>query len=587
MTSFEAIESKIEALLNQESLTVAELRQVLLEIEELISADEFQTLSPEQRSSLQSARRDFKGRIRKIEGGEEPVSASPVPPPAASNPETAGPAANGQAEPAWAEVKAHSPNAELQMEAAEKLFYSGRYAEAIKLFDRVLQIEPGWERARQHRAESENYLRTGYIPSVALPSEAASAFGKAQSAARVGRYADALALLGRAQTTLRELGIQRWQEGQEFEQKLQENIDAENVYNEGLALFSQGKLEEAIECVETASQATGLPKYADKAQEFRRVKDKNRFITEIFNSATTDPKVIAQAKADLDTLTAEYGDNPALQKLRTRLQESIPRVAAPLKEQARNLMNQAGRADTLEETLYLARQAKQQLEQIRNLEGVDESLDRLETDLDRLLRDVENYDDTLQRSFSAYESNRNWPASAARMSAEVRKRYPNDPGVIRLNRSLSRYNLSLAGIRFGGIGMVVIILGLLGWWATGRVQAYMVSLTPTATFTPTATSTPTPTATRTPTPTDTPSPTLTPSLTPTPLAGFTARQVWARTGCYEAFNAVGKIPEESEVRFLPSERRFDNFNRECLLVEYQGPDRSVIGWILIADLAGQ
>ncbi len=68
------------------------------------------------------------------------------------------------------------------MEEAERLFYGGRYAEAIKNFDKVLQIEPGWERARQHRSESENYLRTGYIPAVALPPEAASAFGKAQSA---------------------------------------------------------------------------------------------------------------------------------------------------------------------------------------------------------------------------------------------------------------------------------------------------------------------------------------------------------------------------------------------------------------------
>jgi hypothetical protein len=38
------------------------------------------------------------------------------------------------------------------------------------------------------------------------------------------------------------------------------------------------------------------------------------------------------------------------------------------------------------------------------------------------------------------------------------------------------------------------------------------------------------------------------------------------------------------VRFLPDERRFDDFNRECVLVEYVGPDKSVIGWILFADL---
>jgi hypothetical protein len=64
-----------------------------------------------------------------------------------------------------------------------------------------------------------------------------------------------------------------------------------------------------------------------------------------------------------------------------------------------------------------------------------------------------------------------------------------------------------------------------------------------------------------------------------------ARQVWARNGCYESFNANGRIPEGASVRTLPSERRFDNLNRECLLVEYEGPTQSVIGWILLIDLA--
>ncbi len=64
-----------------------------------------------------------------------------------------------------------------------------------------------------------------------------------------------------------------------------------------------------------------------------------------------------------------------------------------------------------------------------------------------------------------------------------------------------------------------------------------------------------------------------------------ARPVWGRTGCYEAFNAVGKIPQGAIVKLLPSERRFDNLNRECLLVEYVGPDKSVIGWILVSDLS--
>ncbi len=156
------------------------------------------------------------------------------------------------------------------MSEAEKLFYGGHYAEAIKLYDQVLQIEPDWDRARQHRSESENYLRTGYIPSVALPAEAATAFGKAQSAARLGRYQEAMPLLNKAQSSLREMGIQRWQEGQEFEQKLQQNIDAEIVYEEGMKLFATGQFDEGIDRVETAARATGLPRYNDRVQPCAR-----------------------------------------------------------------------------------------------------------------------------------------------------------------------------------------------------------------------------------------------------------------------------------------------------------------------------
>jgi len=69
-----------------------------------------------------------------------------------------------------------------------------------------------------------------------------------------------------------------------------------------------------------------------------------------------------------------------------------------------------------------------------------------------------------------------------------------------------------------------------------------------------------------------------------PVAGIAQRDIWARNGCYESFTAVGRIPTGGFMEFLPSERRFDDFNRECVLVEYQGPTSSVIGWVLILDV---
>jgi hypothetical protein len=75
-------------------------------------------------------------------------------------------------------------------------------------------------------------------------------------------------------------------------------------------------------------------------------------------------------------------------------------------------------------------------------------------------------------------------------------------------------------------------------------------------------------------------------LTPTPNAGYAMRDIWARNDCYEGFTAIGRIPAGGYVRFLQSERRFDPFNRECVLVEYRATNQSIIGWVLILDLSG-
>lgn len=571
---FEEIKNEAQRLLQQEIASPAELRKIMLELEDYMASDDFPGLPADERSAAQDLRRDLKARLRQAEEQSPPPGRSAGLPGVLAADEVAAPAA-----------RPRNPLAEQQMEDAEKLFYSGRYTEAIRLFDRVLQLEPTWDRARQHRAEAENYLRTGYIPPVALPAEAGSAFGKAQSAARVGRYADAMVMLQRAQAVMREMGIQRWQEGLEFEQKLQESIDAENTYQEGMQLFEQGKLDEAIERVETAARATGLPKYADRGGALRRIKETARQINEALSASTVEPKSVTQAKADLDLLFAEHGENPLLVRLRQRLEGAIPRAVGPLQEQARSLKAQAERATTLDEALYLGKQAKGQLDQIRNLAGLDENLDRLQNEIDRLLRDVARYQDELAQANASFELHRGWPAQADKLSLEVRQRYPSDPAVARLQRALGGFRLKRTLARAGGVLLAVALLTGLAYYGVGRVRAYQLALTPTATSTPTVTPTFTATWTITPTPTLTPLPTATFTATPTPFSGIAQRDIWARSGCYESENSLGRIPTGGELRFLPSERRFDGFNRECVLVEYIGRERSVIGWVLLADVA--
>ncbi len=580
MTDINAIVDEVARLVASDAPALAEMRMLLVDLDEVVHSAEYGGFSAGDRARFQAAYKELRDAIRRQESGVSGAASTNT---AAPSFETNLGASTGIPPAVEAPaVREHLPLAEGQMEEAEKLFYGGRYSEAIKLYDIVLQLEPRWERARQHRGEAESYLRTGHIPSVALPPEAASAFGKAQSAARLGRYADALSMLNRAQLALRDIGIQRWMDGQEFEQKLQQYIDAESVYAEGVGYFTQGLIDDGIERVEAAAQATGLPKYMDRAQEMRKAKTGMQSIAEALNNANNDPKSVIQVKAGLDALYLQFGDNPAFVKLRERFQALIPAVAEPLKDQVRSLKTQADRAQTIDAVTVKARQAKELLSELRNLGYTDESLGQLQGDIERLFREIERYEDELQQALTVYNSNRSWPAAAAQISQNVRSRFPNDPRVVEINQLLVPYRNTRLAIRIGLIFLVLAVLAVIGLVGYNAANNYFLALTPTATATPTITPTVTPLP---PTATATPRPTSTPTVTPTPPSAVVQRDVWVRNGCYETFRAIGQIPAGTVVRFLPVDRRFDNINRECALVEFTAEDKTTLaGWVLIADL---
>jgi hypothetical protein len=204
--------------------------------------------------------------------------------------------------------------------------------------------------------------------------------------------------------------------------------------------------------------------------------------------------------------------------------------------------------------------------------------------VERLIKDLSRFQDELAQAGASFENHRGWPVEADRLSQEARQRNPNDPGAARLNRSLAAYHLLRVLLRAGLVILIIAVLAFLAYAGFRRFQSFLVSLTPTPTATLTLTPTATATATPTPTQTLTPTPTFTPTATPTPTAGLALRDMWARNGCYEDFSAIGRIPQGGVVRFLPSDRRFDGFNRECVLVDFQDVNKSVIGWVLLIDL---
>lgn len=484
----------------------------------------------------------------------------------------------------------HDPEAEKLMDEAEEAFYKGNYQAAIPLYEKVIQMEPGWTRAQEHHSEAEEYLRSGNIPSVALPPEAGKAYGKAQSAARVFRYQVALNYLDEAFDHLEDAGIKRWREGEELRHDLENQMQAYDVYREGLNLLTQGDLVAALGKIQTAASAVAIPEYIDKAAEIREdIAMLNEVSDLVSLSGKIPPSKLADAKSKLEKIRVKYGEIPQLGRLRNRLDLLIPATIQSLLDNTQRFKEEATNAPTVALARKKIDGARENLDFLRQLDAYDSQSLSLENEISALETEISTNEDAIQRSEDALESgNKYFALDALRISSKARKRFPQDPRVLELKRGfLPTYLVTAIAV------VVVLVLVIMGVSLAARQisdSAYERNLarTPTLTMTPTVTLTPTATLTPTITPTPTPdySPTPTTTVTPTPVVFVRAvRDIWVRTGCYGSFSSPGRIREGMTVELVSMpERRFDEFNRECVLIEYSSGDYAIIGYVLIEDI---
>jgi tetratricopeptide (TPR) repeat protein len=484
----------------------------------------------------------------------------------------------------------HDPEAEKLMDQAEEDFYRGNYQAAIIQYEKVMKIEPGWVRAQEHRSEAEEYLRTGNIPSVALPAEAGKAYGKAQSAARVFRYQVALKYLDEAFLCLEESGIKRWREGEELRQDLENQIQAGEVYQDGINLLKQGDLTGALSRIQTAASSVATPEYIDKATEVRSDLAAQDEIGDVITSSGEVPaEKLADSKSKLEKIRLKYGDIPQVSRLGNRLDLIIPVAVKSLLNGINRLAENASVSPTILNAKQNIKNAEIELDLLRQLDGNEITSKELVSKLGSIKNGIDQSEDTLNRAQQAIKSgNRFFALDAWKMSKDVRNRYPSDPQVLELKKALIPFYATSV---FGGLialGIVILLLWFSIRSISAAVEERRLAMTPTATPTPTQTLTPTHTLTPTLTPTITPNYTLTPQPTFTPTQiklGLTARTLWARNGCYEGYTANGRIEGGSEVTLLPMDARaFDVLNRECVLVEFRTGTSAIIGYILLADL---
>lgn len=484
----------------------------------------------------------------------------------------------------------HDPEAERMMDEAEEAFYKGNYQVAIPLYEKVIQMEPGWTRAQEHHTEAEEYLRSGNIPSVALPPEAGKAYGKAQSAARVFRYQVALSYLDEAFDHLQEAGIKRWREGEELRHDLENQMQAYDVYKEGQNLLTQGELVAALGKIQTAASAVAIPEYIDKAVEVREdIAMLNEVSDLVSLSGKIPPSKLADAKSKLEKIRMKYGEIPQLGRLRNRLDLLIPATIQSLLDNTQRFKEEAANAPTVSLARQKVNGARENLDYLRQLDAYDSQSLSLENEISILETEISANEDAITRAEEALETgNKNFALDALRISAKPRKRFPQDPKILELKRGF------LPTYLVGGLGTVIIIILLIIGVSlafrgiSNAVDARNLARTPTATMTPTVTLTPTvtqtPTITLTPTPDYSPTPTNT--ITPTPIMLVeTIREVWARNDCYDNFAATGRIPIGTTLTLLPmAERKFDTFNRECVLVQFSSGNFAIIGYVLMMDL---
>ena len=568
-------ENDLNYLLQQEKPEVEALRNLQKKADDFFAGPNYKSLDLAYKNRLRSTRQILKEKIVDLTGTTEEASKQPQ-------------ADYKDSEPRPQMAK-HLEEAEKIMDNAEAAFYAGKYSEAIKLYEQVLKIEPDWERATKHKQEAQNNLDNGIVPHNVLPPKAATLFGKAQSAEKVMRYDDALKMVMEAKELVNKAGTTFWKDGDELVDSLQKKADAFEVYKEGVNLFKQGQIQDAIEKITLAKNATNQPLYVEKLKEYTEFRTSINKIRTAVVGTNIAPEALSSALEDLETLEGDNPNHPNLVELRSKIEFRLPTIQATLFDDLCALKERARTNRNLNDALGLIKQARQKIVTIKNFggfEGLNEQIQEIEKLGSQIQADIE----VLTRAEESLETSSRWPASVWTQTEGVRRRRSNDPRVSAIVQRMSIYSTIRSSFRWLLIGFGVVLIGILIWWSGGRVRDLIIALTPTPTYTPTASATstplPTPTWTLTPTLTLTPTftPTNTPTITPIPKILYTIRKVYARNGCYERYTVVGSIPKGGKTQLLPAERRFDELSRECVLVEYQSKENSVIGWVLLQDL---
>lgn len=528
----------------------------------------------------------------------------------------------------------HNTTAKKLMDEADDAYWKGKWKEAYDLYEQVLQIEPDWPRAKDYSQKARyNYDNKVGIPKAAIPDTVKFAFARAESALSRWELENAKTFVVNAQSAANGLGLGKWDELDELAFRVENYIDINNSFqaaialpesqideaiekveaayeqsrrtlysqkleelkqkkarisfDNGVKLFVLGRLPEAIMKIEEAvNQQSGNSVYVDVYNDFTRFKETQQEIRQFFDTQ----KIVASSFIELEkkfqfleAVLAKYPDaaknHPGIRDLQLRFDAQRPLIISEIKSTLLALQKRFDSATKIDDAEMAHSEAADLLDLYARL-GADASDVRRSTErkesrqleLEKITSDL----DTL--ALKANQKKRFTSSDEAERAGELLERFSNDPDVKKLQKPLDAHE-SQRKFRTGGIILgAIIALSIFSYFVLNQWQQYVVSLTPTATMT------------LTPSPTFTVTPSLTPTITPPPSATplppklRILRDLYARTGCYERYRLIGRLPEGAIVTLLPSERKVDDLRRECVLVEYSSSGESIVGWVLLIDL---
>ena len=145
MNKYQKLENEINTALERAEPSLEELKRLLSQVQD--EALKLKNSDPdivESRPYLYTLRKSLETEITKLETEDKSKRSSEK-------------KVGSEAPKVSVNNSDHTPEAENLMKQAEDLFYKGEYRDSIPIYERVLKLEPNWERAKDHLAEAENH----------------------------------------------------------------------------------------------------------------------------------------------------------------------------------------------------------------------------------------------------------------------------------------------------------------------------------------------------------------------------------------------------------------------------------------------